>query len=266
MFAPPASAASASAQMRSIAGSSPSTPSATGQVKSIVCALKTSESTCLQPLELLVAQDRVVDHELARVLRRLVEQVALRADERLDAHHDGLADRIDRRVRDLREELLEVRVHERPPAGEHGERRVVAHRADRLLAVDRERREHHLHVLLRVAEGQLQAAHRLAGARAPARARAGRRGARARGRTSRRTAGALRPPPSPPRRGRSGPARGRRGRACPAAGGPCAGCGRPGCRARRSRRRARPSRRSSRASAPAAGRCGRASRRSRCRR
>ena len=112
----------------------------TGHVKSIVRARKTSESTCAQPLELLVAQDRVVDHELPRVLRRLVEQVALRPDERLLAHHDRLADRVDRRIRHLREELLEVRVEERPPVREHGERRVVPHRADGLLRVRRERR------------------------------------------------------------------------------------------------------------------------------
>ena len=93
-------------------------------------------------------------------------------------------------------------------------------------------REHHLHVLLRVAERQLQlgAAARRA-ARGSAR-RAGRRAARARARTSRRTAGGRDLRLRPPRRGRCGPARGRRGRACPAAGGPCAGCGRPGCRAR----------------------------------
>ena len=114
-----------------------------------------------QALELVVAQDRVVDHELARVLGRLVEQVSLRPDERLHRHHDRLAGRVDRRVRHLREELLEVGVEQRPPVGERGERRVVAHRADRLLGVDRERREHHLHVLLRVAERQLQPAQRL---------------------------------------------------------------------------------------------------------
>ena len=39
---------------------------------------------------------------------RLVEQVALGADAGADAHHDRLADRVDRRVGDLREELLEV--------------------------------------------------------------------------------------------------------------------------------------------------------------
>ena len=116
-----------------------------------------------EPLELAVAEDRVVDHELPRVLRRLVEQVALRADARLDAHHDRLADRVDRRVRHLREQLLEVRVEERLAPGEHRERRVVPHRADRLLAVAGERREDHLHVLLRVAEQELAAAQRLGG-------------------------------------------------------------------------------------------------------
>ena len=46
MFAPPARASSASAQMRSTAGSSPPGPPATGQVVSIVCARKTLESIC----------------------------------------------------------------------------------------------------------------------------------------------------------------------------------------------------------------------------
>ena len=115
-----------------------------------------------QRLELVVAQDRVVDDQLPCVLGRLGEQVALGADERLHAHHDGLADRVDRRVRDLCEELLEVRVEERPAVREHRERRVVPHRAHRLLRIRGERREHHLHVLLRVAERELQAAQRLA--------------------------------------------------------------------------------------------------------
>ncbi len=44
MFAPFASASSASAQIRSTASSRPPGPSSTGQVVSIVCARKTSES------------------------------------------------------------------------------------------------------------------------------------------------------------------------------------------------------------------------------
>src|SRR3989337_32360 len=45
---------------------------------------------------LVFEQDRVVDHELPRVLGGLVEQVALGADARLHAHHDRLTDRVDR--------------------------------------------------------------------------------------------------------------------------------------------------------------------------
>ncbi len=114
-----------------------------------------------QLLELAVEQDGVVDDELSRVLRCLVEQVALGADAGANAHDDRLADRVDRRVRHLREQLLEVRVEQRLAGGEHRERRVAAHRADRLLRVARERRQHRLHVLLRVAEQQLAAAERL---------------------------------------------------------------------------------------------------------
>ena len=113
MFAPAASATFASAQIRSIAGSRPSAPSAAGHVVSIVHDLKTSDSTRRSCSSSLVEQDRVVDHELPRVLGRLVEQVALGADARAHAHHDRLADRVDRRVRHLREELLEVRVEQR---------------------------------------------------------------------------------------------------------------------------------------------------------
>ena len=163
MFAPPASASSASRADALDGGLEPAGPSATGHVVSIVRASEDVGVDLAQPLELVVAQDRVRDHELARVLRRLVEQVALGADARLDAHHDRLADRVDRRVRHLREQLLEVRVEERLPVGEDRERQVVAHRADRLLGVPRERREDHLHVLLRVAERELAPAQRLGG-------------------------------------------------------------------------------------------------------
>ena len=61
-----------------------------------------------QLLELRVAQDRLLHHELVAVVGRLPEQVDLGADAGLEAHHHGLADRVDRRIGDLREELLEV--------------------------------------------------------------------------------------------------------------------------------------------------------------
>ena len=268
MFAPPASASSASAQIALERALHPGRPLGDRPRDVERARLEDRGVDLAQLLELGVEQDRVVDHELARVLGRLVEQVALRADARLHAHHDRLADRVDRRVRHLREELLEVRVEERLAVGEHGERRVVPHRADRLLGVPRERREDHVHVLLRVAERELALAQRLVPARAAAR-RSGRSASRTR--SARRT--------SRPYGCRVGdlaldllvlddPARGRgrRGRACPAGAAPCGRRSPAARRARRSRRRARPSRRSSRTSGPGADRCDRASRRSRVRR
>ncbi|AJX01694.1 hypothetical protein BM45_3124 [Burkholderia mallei] len=89
-------------------------------------------------------------HRRVDVVR--VEQVRLRADERHERHHHVLADRIDRRIRDLREQLLEVVVERLVLVRHHRERRIVAHRADRLLTLLRHRRHQELHVLLRVAE------------------------------------------------------------------------------------------------------------------
>ena len=164
MFAPAASAASASAQMRVTASSSASGPSATGQVVSIVWPWKTSVSTWRSRSSSSSSRIGFAITSWRACSGRLVEQVPLRADAGLHAHHDRLADRVDRRVRHLREELLEVGVEQRLPVGEDGERQVVPHRADRLLGVPRERREDHLHVVLRVAERELALAQRLGGA------------------------------------------------------------------------------------------------------
>ncbi len=114
-----------------------------------------------QLLQLGVAQDRRLHAELVGVLGRLVEQVLLGADAGRHAHHHGLADRVDRRVGDLREELLEVGEQQRRLLREHGQRRVVAHRADRLLALRRGRREQDAQVLLGPAERALQRGQRL---------------------------------------------------------------------------------------------------------
>ncbi len=118
-----------------------------------------------QRLELAVEQDRLAQDQLVRVGRRLVEEVELGAEARSEAHHDLLADRVDRRVGDLREELLEVGEQRRGLVGEHGQREVVAHRADRLGPVARHRGEQHPQVLLGVAEGALAGVQRLVGDR-----------------------------------------------------------------------------------------------------
>ena len=102
----------------------------------------------------------------------IAEQVRPRTDERHERHHELFADRVDRRVGHLREQLLEVVVEDLRPVRQHRQRGVVAHRADRLLAVHRHRRQDHLQVFLRVAERLLavEQRHLRAAAAAPARA------------------------------------------------------------------------------------------------
>ena len=90
-----------------------------------------------------------------------MDEVALRAHEGLGAYDDLLADRVDGRVRDLGEELLEVVIQELRLVREHGERRVVAHGADGVDPVARHRDEDHALVLVGVAEGALEALHGL---------------------------------------------------------------------------------------------------------
>ncbi len=96
--------------------------------------------------------------ELPAVLGRLGQQVALAADEAHERHHELLAQRVNRRVGHLGEELLEVREEQLRPAREHRERRVVAHRADGLLPARGHRRDDHLQVFFGVPEDALLAA------------------------------------------------------------------------------------------------------------
>ena len=126
-------------------------------------------------LQVLVGEDRLAHLEpLAAALALEVEQVRPRPDERDQAHHQLLADRVDRRVGDLREVLLEIGVEQLRLVGEHRDRRVVAHRADGFLAGDRHRRHQELEVFLGVAEGLLAIEQRDVGRGRPCAAPSGR--------------------------------------------------------------------------------------------
>ncbi len=119
-----------------------------------------------QPRELLVVDHRVVDRDLPAGFRPRVEQVAFGPDRRRHGRHHLLADCVERRVRDLRERLLEVVVEHVRPVRQHRERGVGPHGPDRLLAVQRHRRQQDAEVLVRVAEHPLPLRHGLvAGAR-----------------------------------------------------------------------------------------------------
>ena len=61
------------------------------------------------------------------------------------------------RIRHLREELLEIVEQRLRLVGETGQRRVGAHRADRLFALRRHGRENHAQIFIAVAEGALAA-------------------------------------------------------------------------------------------------------------
>ena len=96
------------ADAASSAGSIPSGPSATGQVMSIVRGLKTSWVTVRSVCSSWLRRIGWSSTSWWAWLGALLEQVALGAEAGADAHHDVLADRVDRRVGDLGEELLEV--------------------------------------------------------------------------------------------------------------------------------------------------------------
>ena len=115
-----------------------------------------------QPRHVGEIEDRLADLEPHRRVDGVdVEQVGLGADERDQRHHDRLADRIDRRIGDLREQLLEVVVERLVLVRQHRQRRVVAHRADAFLAGLRHRAHQELDVFLGVAERLLAVEQRL---------------------------------------------------------------------------------------------------------
>jgi hypothetical protein len=119
-----------------------------------------------QLAELALRQHRGIDDDAPGVLRPRLEQVVLAPDLRLQRHHHALAQRVDRRVRDLRELLPEIVVQRADAARHERQRRIVAHRADGLGLALAQRPQHFLALLAGDAEHlfvarQLLARHRL---------------------------------------------------------------------------------------------------------
>ena len=69
------------------------------------------------------------------ILRRLFEDVPLGTDVAVQRHHQIFADRIDSRVRHLREHLLEIAEQQLRLVRKTRERRVDPHRSHRLFAL-----------------------------------------------------------------------------------------------------------------------------------
>ncbi len=105
---------------------------------------------------------RRTENDAGSVLRRFLEDVALGTEAHFQRHHDGFAQRVDRRVGHLGELLAEIVVRRAHALGQHGHWRVIAHGADGLVALLAERTQHlvalferdlvHLHVLLELVD------------------------------------------------------------------------------------------------------------------
>ena len=114
-----------------------------------------------QLCQLVVVDHRILDPDLTARLRPRIEQVALGPNRRPHRGHQFLADGVERRVRDLREQLREIVVQQPRTIGQDRQRRVGAHRADRLFAARRHRGQKNPQVFMRVAEGLLAPPHGL---------------------------------------------------------------------------------------------------------
>ena len=111
--------------------------------------------------QLVVVDHRERQHHLTTLRRGGLQQVALRADVGAQGGDDLLPDRVQRRVRDLREQLREVVEQQPRPVRDRRDRRVRAHRTDRLGTSAGHRRHQDPQLLLGEAERLLPAQARL---------------------------------------------------------------------------------------------------------
>ena len=105
--------------------------------------------------QLAIGQHRPHELELAAMLRRLREEVLLRADGCPQRGHQLFTDGVQGRIGHLREELLEVVEQQLRPVGEDRERGIVAHGAHGFFSPHRHRADEDLELLAGVPEGAL---------------------------------------------------------------------------------------------------------------
>ena len=106
-------------------------------------------------LQFVLEEKRRLRLDQPRVLGRFAEQIAPPTHDGVQRHDQPFAQRVDGRVRHLREKLAEIRVEQPRLEREHGQRRVVAHGPVRLRAFLEHGLEDHVEFLAAVAEGDL---------------------------------------------------------------------------------------------------------------
>ena len=112
--------------------------------------------------KLSIGQHGALQLQQIELVGGLVQHVAQIAQPRLQRHHPGFAQAVDRWIGDLAERLAEVVVQPAIALGQHGQRRVVAHGTDGLGRFLHHRVQDELQLLERGANGQLAAAEFLA--------------------------------------------------------------------------------------------------------
>ena len=105
--------------------------------------------------DLLVIDQRRLEFDHAAAVGAGACDIALGANKRNAGGHQFFADRVNRRIGDLSEQLLKVIVHRLRLIGEDGEWRVVTHRAERLFAGFGTWAEDEARIFKGVAEGLL---------------------------------------------------------------------------------------------------------------
>ena len=111
-------------------------------------------------LQIGVRQDRLLDPNPSAGLRRLGHHVRLGADTGDQRHDEFFADRINRRIGHLGEQLLEIFEQKLRSLGEHSNRSIGAHRGNRFFAGHHHRCDDHLEFFHRVGESLLPLADR----------------------------------------------------------------------------------------------------------
>ena len=109
--------------------------------------------------QLVIPQDGLRQQDLVAGLRGRVQQIALRAEGGRQAGHHLLADGVQRRIGDLREQLLEVVEQHARARREHGDGGVGAHRTEGLGTGARHRRDQQVQLFVGEAERLLPGHH-----------------------------------------------------------------------------------------------------------
>ena len=130
---------------------------------------KISPGQAAQFFQVVICQNRVLELQRVAVLRRFIQEIALASDEAGERHDQLFANRIDRRIRHLRKELLEIMEQQLRFVGKASQRRIRPHRTDRFLALRSHRGQDELKLFVRISERTLSLQNGIEIGRDPAR-------------------------------------------------------------------------------------------------